>query len=135
MKDHYIYPAMFSVSADGISIRFPDFPGCLPCGANEEQALLNVKEALQLHIFGMEEDGDQIPTPTPIANLVPLQGEIAALIEVWMPPFRDKMANKAVNKTLTLPKWLNDLAEREKVNFSHILQNALKEYLGTRGNP
>jgi hypothetical protein len=49
-----------------------------------------------------------------------------------MPPFRDKMSNKSVNKMLTLPKWLNDLAEREKVNFSQLLQAALKNHLGVR---
>ncbi|MCL6560106.1 MAG: hypothetical protein K6U74_15210 [Firmicutes bacterium] len=42
------------------------------------------------------------------------------------------MANKAVNKTLTLPKWLNDLGEKRKVNFSHLLQDALKDHLGIR---
>jgi len=47
-----------------------------------------------------------------------------------MPPYRDKMANKAVKKTLTIPKWLNDLAEEKGVNFSYILQRSLKNYLG-----
>ena len=43
---------------------------------------------------------------------------------------RDEMANKAIKKTLTLPKWLNDEAERYHVNFSQVLQIALKERLG-----
>jgi len=47
-----------------------------------------------------------------------------------MPLIRDEMANKAVKKTLTIPKWLNDLGEEKKVNFSQLLQNALKENLG-----
>jgi hypothetical protein len=40
------------------------------------------------------------------------------------------MENKAVKKTLTIPKWLNDVAEKNNVNFSQVLQSALKEYLG-----
>jgi hypothetical protein len=52
------------------------------------------------------------------------------LVEVFMPSFRDKMATKAVNKMVTLPRWLNDLADRENVNCSQVFQNALKEYLG-----
>ncbi|BCJ87055.1 hypothetical protein [Effusibacillus dendaii] len=47
-----------------------------------------------------------------------------------MPPFRDEMEEKAVKKTLTIPKWLDDLAQDHKVNFSHVLQDALKKYLG-----
>jgi hypothetical protein len=47
-----------------------------------------------------------------------------------MPPFRDKMEDRAIKKTLTIPKWLNDLAEENRVNFSHILQDALMNHLG-----
>jgi len=47
-----------------------------------------------------------------------------------MPIVRDEMENRAVKKTLTIPKWLNDIAEKNKVNFSQVLQSALKEYLG-----
>jgi post-segregation antitoxin (ccd killing protein) len=47
-----------------------------------------------------------------------------------MPPFRDEMEQRAVKKTLTIPKWLDDLAQEHNVNFSHLLQSALKQYLG-----
>ncbi|BCS80611.1 hypothetical protein CaldiYA01_05710 [Caldicellulosiruptor diazotrophicus] len=52
------------------------------------------------------------------------------LIEVWMPLVRHKMDNKAVKKTLTIPQWLNILAEKNNINFSQVLQEALKEKLG-----
>lgn len=39
------------------------------------------------------------------------------------------MNNKAVKKTLTIPYWLNKLAEKEKINFSSLLQSAIKETL------
>ena len=51
-------------------------------------------------------------------------------ITAWMTPFRDEMENRAVKKTLTIPAWLNDAAERQGVNYSRILQSALKDYLG-----
>lgn len=47
-----------------------------------------------------------------------------------MTPFREEMENRAVKKTLTIPAWLNDAAERRRVNYSQILQSALKDYLG-----
>ncbi|MGB8956234.1 MAG: hypothetical protein WCC10_12750, partial [Tumebacillaceae bacterium] len=40
--------------------------------------------------------------------------------------------NKAVKKTLTIPQWLNDIAEENKINFSQILQDALKQTLGIK---
>ena len=66
MKDNSVFPAVFDVDSDGISIFFPDLPGCLPCADTMEEAFKNAKEALQLHLFGMEEDGEEIPEPTPI---------------------------------------------------------------------
>jgi predicted RNase H-like HicB family nuclease len=69
MKDRYIYPAILNYADDGISIDFPDLPGCLPCANSTEEALKNAKEALELHLYGMEQDGDEIPEPTDIRNI------------------------------------------------------------------
>lgn len=130
MKDRYFFPAIFDVANDGISIEFPDLPGCLPCGHTTEEAIHNAKEALALHLYGMEEDDEPIPESTEIIKLHLENNQFVAMIEAWMPPFRDEMKNKAIKKTLTIPKWLDDLAVEKGINFSHILQDALKTYLG-----
>lgn len=130
MKNDYQFPAFFEPADDGISIFFPDLPGCLPCAATMEEAFKNAKEALQLHLYGMEEDGETIPAPSSVSSLKPKAGQILVMIDAWMPPFREKMMNKSMNKTVTIPRWLNALAEKEKVNYSHLLQEALKTYLG-----
>ncbi|SHK96851.1 type II toxin-antitoxin system HicB family antitoxin [Desulforamulus aeronauticus] len=129
-KDRYIFPAIFDYADDGISIEFPDLPDCLPCAHSDEEAVSNTKEAMALHLYSMEQDGDQIPEPTPVTKLQPQRNQAVVLVDVWMPVYRSAIENKAVKKTLTIPKWLNDLAEQEKVNFSQILQEALKQNLG-----
>ena len=78
----------------------------------------------------MEKDKDEIPEPAPIDKIRLEPNQAVVLVEVWMPLIRDAIENRAVKKTLTIPKWLNDLAEDKHVNFSHILQEALKERLG-----
>lgn len=88
------------------------------------------KEALALHLHWLEEDSYPIPEPSPVNKLKAEPNQVVVLVEVWMPPFRDEMKHRAVKKTLTIPKWLDDLAREHNVNFSHLLQNALKEYLG-----
>lgn len=135
MKDTYVFPAIFHDDPDGISITFPDLPGCLPCADSMEEAFRNAKEALQLHLFGMEEDNEEIPLPSRVSELHCEENESIAMIEAWMPPFRERMANKAMNKTVTIPRWLDILARRQKVNYSHLLQDALKQYLGVQENP
>ncbi|GKS11926.1 HicB family protein [Paenibacillus chitinolyticus] len=130
MKERYIYPAVFDYADDGISVEFPDLPGALTSGDTDEEALRMAKECLALHLYGMERDNDEIPSPTKALDVTVESNQTVVLIDVWMPPFRDYMANKAVKKTLTIPQWLNDTAEEANVNFSRILQDGLKAHLG-----
>ena len=128
--ERYIYPAIFERDEDGYSITFPDLPGCITCGDNLEDAYFMAKDALELHLYGMEEDKDDIPSPSKPESITVKSDSFITLIEAYMPLIRDEMANKAIKKTLTIPKWLNDLGEDKRVNFSQVLQNALKENLG-----
>ena len=129
-KNSYCFPAIFYFDDDGISIEFPDLPGCLPCADTEEEAFRNAKEALGLHLYGMELDGNPIPAPTPIRSLHPDEGGVVGMVDVFMPVVRDRINQRAVKKTVTIPAWLNREAEAAGANFSLILQNGLKDYLG-----
>jgi len=133
VKNRYIYPAIFHFAEDGISVEFPDLPGALTAaGAADEldEVYRMAKDCLALHLYGMEHDGDEIPVPTNPSIIEHVSGQTVALIEVWMPPYRDAIEEKAVKKTLTIPKWLDDLAVENNVSFSRILQDGLKTHLG-----
>ncbi len=97
-SDHYIYPAIFEYADDGISIFFSNLPGCLPCAHTTEEAVHNAKEAMALHLYGMEQDGDPIPKPTPIDKLKLETNQIPILIEVYMPISRETIENSYVLK-------------------------------------
>ncbi|AYO31262.1 type II toxin-antitoxin system HicB family antitoxin [Biomaibacter acetigenes] len=135
IKDIYVFPAIFDYAEDGISIEFPDLPGCLPCAKTTEEAIKNAKEAMALHLWGMEKDGDPIPEPTPVDKIQVRENQAVMLIEVYMPLYREAIENQSVKKTLTIPQWLNKLAEEKNVNFSQLLQSALKEHLGIHDRP
>ena len=123
------YFAVFEPSDTGYSIYFPDFPGCISCGDNMEHAIKMAKEALGLHYWGMEKDGDEIPEPTypPYEDME--KGDFAIPIDIYPDIVKGAIESRAVKKTLTIPYWLNAEAEAAEVNFSQLLQNALKEYL------
>ena len=127
--DNYIFPCVFIYRADGIAVYFPDLDGCVSFGENERQAYYNAKEALALHLYGMEQDADEIPAPSEARGIPISENEKTVLIEVFMPAFRAKQANKFIKKTLTIPEWLNIVAEKNNVNFSQLLQKAIKEHL------
>lgn len=130
MKDIYIYPAILSYADDGVSIDFPDLPGCLPYADTTEKAIKNAKEAMGLHLWSMERDNDDIPNPTDISALEFEQYQIIIMVDVFMPPIRERQNNRFVKKTLSIPSWLNAEAEYAGVNFSQLLQTSLKEHLG-----
>lgn len=129
-KDYYIYPAIFEYAKDGISISFPDLPGCISCAKTDEDALYMAKDALGLYIACSEEDNQEVKKPSKLNEIKLKENQRAVLIEVNMPLFREAVQNTSVKKTLTIPKWINDLAERNNINFSQLLQMAIKDNLG-----
>lgn len=131
-KEHYVYPAIFDYADDGISIFFPDLPGCLPCAKTTEEAIHNAREAMALHLYSMEQDDDPIPQPTRINELKLESNQIPVLIDVYMPIYRDVIENSYVRKNVTLPTWLERAASEKRINFSQVLQSALKERLGIK---
>lgn len=131
-KDIYIYPAILTQYDDNIGITFPDLPGCVSNAENIDDAVKNAKEVLSLHLFGMEENKEEIPLPSPIGKIKLDKNEIPVLVEVYMPLYRQAIQNTTVKTTVTMPQWLKNLAEENNVNFSQILQTSLKDYLGIK---
>lgn len=129
-KDYYIYPAIFEYEEKGISISFPNLPGCISSAKSEEEALYMAKDALGLYIVCAEEDGEELPKPTPLNKIELSKNSRVILVEVNMPLFRESIENMSVKKTLTIPKWINDIAEKNNINFSQVLQMALRKCLG-----
>lgn len=131
LKDRYSYVAVFTYEENGISIDFPDLPGCCPCADKDDtdMALANAKEALGLHIWGMEQDEEELPDSTPITALNLNKNQIPTIIEVFMPPIRERINSKFVKKTLSLPAWLAAQADENGVNCSKLFQKALIDYL------
>lgn len=88
------------------------------------------QDALEQYLLACEDLGLEPGNSSEIGSLKIDQNETIFLIDVWMPLLRDKESNKAIKKTLTIPKWLNDLAMQKGINFSHVLQVGLKSAIG-----
>lgn len=129
MKESYEFIAIFEYAKDGINIRFPDIEEAISCASTTKEALKNAKEVLELTLYNREEEGIEIPEATPLENIKCNENEKTVTVSVWMPLVRSEMEEQSVKKTLTIPGWLNKLAEEQNVNFSKVLQAALKEYL------
>lgn len=125
------YPAVFEPSGDGYSVYFPDLPGCISYGDSYEEAQREAADALGLHLYGMEKDGDDIPAPSknPKIDAETAPGYLVSLVTVFPDMVRNELDNRRVKTNVTLPSWLKEAAESEKVNYSRLLESALIDYL------
>lgn len=127
-KETYI--AVFEpTGSGGLSVYFPDLPGCVGYGDNYDAAYKDASEALGLHIYGMMKDGETIPAPSKNYKIDPETetGYFLSPINVYPDLVKDELDNKAVKTNITLPQWLKDWAMSEGINLSQALQTTLKE--------
>ncbi len=128
--DRYVYPAVFTYEESReIAVVFPDLD-VATSGESDNDALFSARELLGCVMSGLEEDGEDIPAPTPLAKVACESNERVMLIDVYMPSIRMAHINRSVNRTVTLPAWLNAAAQERNINFSQVLQDGLKQRLG-----
>lgn len=128
MSKHF-YPAIFTKEQNGYSVRFPDLQGCFTEGDTLEEAYTMAVEAIGLYLADSAEEVFNFPTASDITQIKPCSGEAVVLIEFDELEYIKRHSNKAVKKTLTIPQWLNVIAEENNINFSQLLQQAIKEQL------
>ena len=128
----YAYPAILSYDPEESCyyVNFPDIEGCFTDGKTLPEAIEMGEDALALMLCQIEDDGDPIPTPTDVKAIKTAPDDTVSLIFADTTEYRRLYDNKAVKKTLSVPSWLNAMAERKGANFSAILQRGLKEFCG-----
>lgn len=132
-----LYPAIFYKEKDGsYSVVFPDLNHLATDGENFSEAMEMAIDCLAGYIFSAQQDGEEIPPPTPIEQVDPhcedAEGDdyetvFANVVAVDVEEYAAKHFEKAVKKTLTLPESLNKAAGALKVNFSALLKEKLLE--------
>ena len=123
----YVYPAQFINEDNGtISVFFPDLEGCHTYDDTIEGAVLMAKDSLEGYIETLLEMGEQLPSPSNIKNITVDNGCVMLVVADTK---NIKSQTRFVKKTLSIPYWLNVEAEKAHINFSGVLQEALKEKL------
>ena len=133
----YVYPAFFYEDADGYSVLFPDFP-CGTCGDTLNEALDMSVDFLYTVITGLIEGGGEIAKPSDITEIKPEADGVeykrvfSTLVSVDVEEYGKFLASKkkAIRKNVTIPEWLAEKADAFHLNYSSVLQEALKRELG-----
>lgn len=128
----YVYPAIFTPEPEGgYCVMFPDLPGCITCGDTITEAIEMGRDALSMWLCDAENKNEPIPPASKLSDIQHDNGFVN-LIDTDTDEYRRLNDNRAVKKTLSIPSWLNAQAEKAGVNFSQILQDALKSHLGIK---
>lgn len=123
------YPAIFHPEDVGYSVTVPDLDGCVSEGDSLEEAYEMITDAIGLCITDMLENGKVAPIASSPQSIKHNSDDFVMLVEFDQLAYMRRHDTKAIKKTLTIPSWLNTMAEENHLNFSGILQDALKDQL------
>lgn len=122
-----VYPAIFYPQEEqsGYTVEIPDLPGCVSCGSDIAEAIAMGVDAASGWVLDEIEDNKPIPKASRIEDIHPEDGGFVSLLVLDMDSYIQKYGTKSVRKNLTIPAWLNTFAEKNNLNISKVLQDAL----------
>ena len=126
------YPAIFTPIEEGefkggYQVYIPDLPHTRTFGKDLADAIEMAEDASSMWIWDAENRKESIPDPS--ETLEHEHPQFISMVVADSDAYRRQMDSRAVKKTLTIPAWLNSAAEEAHVNFSSVLQDALKAHL------
>lgn len=126
MAKKLVYPATFVQDGDYVVVEFPDVEGAFTQGENLQEAYEKAEEVLA----SILSESNDYPAASPINTIKALYPDkVFGLVEVDLDAFRRKYRSNKVRRHISLPEWLNELANDTKINVSEVTIEALKEKL------
>ena len=116
------YPAIVHAEEGAFWVEFPDLEGCYSDGETLPDAIANATDALGGYLCSAIDRNIDVPAASDVKKIDAGEDFVTVIVT---DPLNYKRSTKAIKKTLTIPEWLNDEAEKRHVNFSSVLQKAL----------
>ncbi len=125
-----VYPALFKPFTDGSQgyvVEFPDLPGCVTEGNDLINAIEMGTDVASGWILDELEDGNAIPVPSNYNDITIPKDCFINFLVLDMDSYSEKYGSQTIRKNITIPAWLNSYGEKQGINFSKVLQDALLE--------
>lgn len=123
------YPIVLSRGKTFVVVYVPDF-NINTQGLDEADAMEMARDAIGLMGIDMQDENEQLPKPSTLADVHKAnESDIVTLVDVDFVEYRRKNDMRSVKKNCTIPSWLEFEAEKAGLNFSAVLQTALKQEL------
>ena len=133
------YPACFYKEENGYSVIFPDLNNTATCGDTLDEAMAMAIDCLAGYLYTLQQEDEPIPAPSPLSSVSATAGAkelefdpgecFVSFVTVDVAEYAKKHFEKSIRKTLTIPAWLNAAALEQGINFSQVLQEALRAKL------
>lgn len=118
----YVYPAIFHPNDDGsYTITYPDLPGCISEGKSLGNAIYMAQAALTQWIEYLTDKKQFIPSASDLKTIDLSREEFVSLIRA------DVKDGRAVKRTVSIPKWMDDKVTETGLSLSRVLQDALRK--------
>lgn len=126
--DTAIYLVVFKEEKEQYTARIPDFD-IKVSGEGLAETIATVRSAIANRLFG-DDRFEHYPNSTNKRLKCECDDdEFVAIIDIDLVKYRRKYDNRRIRKNLTIPNWLNEEAEKQDVNFSRVLEEAIKRKL------
>ena len=122
------YPITIQQDGEFFVVFVPDFE-INTQGTTIAEAMEMARDVIGMSGCYMQDNKRSIPAPSRVEDVKADPDTIVTLVDVNFEEYRRKHDNRAVRKNLTIPSWLNEEAETAGLNFSAVLQSALKREL------
>ena len=129
----YVYPALFAKEDESILVTFPDLEDTFTDGATMQEAFDNAEDVLNLMLWNREEEKADIPLPSSPEEIIVPQGIMLVMIKADTLAYRKLHDQKTIRRSITLPSWLDTIAREHNINFSQLMQNAIRRECGIGG--
>lgn len=129
----YVYPALFAKEDESILVTFPDLEDTFTDGATMQEAFDNAEDVLNLMLWNREEEKADIPLPSSPEEIIVPQGTMLVMIKADTLAYRKLHDQKTIRRSITLPSWLDTIAREHNINFSQLMQNAIRRECGIGG--
>lgn len=126
------YKIVLTPDEHGYTVFVPDFNRGTQ-GENLADAMYMARDMIGIMGITLQDMGQSIPEPG-IVDCVADPHDTVTYVDVDFDEYRRKNDLRSVKKNCTIPSWLNFEAEKAGINFSAVLQAALKQELGLAGN-
>lgn len=118
----YVYPAVFHANDDGTyTVTFPDLPGCISEGKSLANAMYMAQSALSQWIEYLTDEKQELPQASYVKDVSTDADEFVNLIRA------DVKDDRAVRRTVSIPKWMDEIVIEKGLSLSRVLQDALAQ--------